>query len=259
VNILEVYAAALDGQGRCADSYQTLLRLMTVVEEPGGDEEAEASALRNLGYFGPYHGRLDAEARQAFQLALDLNQKTFDPGNAEIGWSLIDLAEYHRRADPSAAVALFERGMPILVNAYGADDPTLIKAQVDFASTLIDAPGCDSDRAGTILAQARAVAESTFGPTHPTFGYVLSGIAERHERLGELELAVQEWRQCIAITESVDVNHPDLVDDLDYLAGALGKLGRTEEAQAVRERFDRVRIAHQDLEPRLNFGSLRPS
>lgn len=254
---LDIYADVLDGQGRCADSYLTLLRVLAVVEELGGDNETRVWALRNLGYFGIKHGRLDGEAREAFQLALELNEKTLEPDDPEIEWSLIDLAEFHRRTDPSTAVKLFERAMPIVAQSLGPNHPSLVKVQVDFASTLMDISAVNGDRAATILAEAQRVAGATFGATHPTFGYVLSGIARRHESLGNVEQAVKEWRDCIAITEKVDVNHPDLVDDLDQLAGALEKLGRVEEAMAVQKRADQLRIPHQDLQPRFDFDSLR--
>jgi tetratricopeptide (TPR) repeat protein len=186
-----------------------------------------ATLLRDQGDF--------AGARPLHERALAIREKTLGPELTAT--SLTRLAMLLQdEGDLAGARPLHERALAIREKEFGPDHPTTA-ASLNFLALLIEKQG-DLAGARPLHERALAIHEKVLGPEHPNTNaargnlsrlLLLIGLPTEALTLGETALTAHD--------KVLGPGHAWTNDSARVTADALDALGRTEEAQALRERY----------------------
>jgi tetratricopeptide (TPR) repeat protein len=186
-----------------------------------------ATLLRDQGDF--------AGARPLHERALAIHEKVLGPELTAT--SLTRLAMLLQdEGDLAGARPLHERALAIREKEFGPDHPTTA-ASLNFLALLIEKQG-DLAGARPLHERALAIHEKVLGPEHPNTNaargnlsrlLLLIGLPTEALTLGETALTAHD--------KVLGPGHAWTNDSARVTADALDALGRTEEAQALRERY----------------------
>ncbi len=240
-------------RGGKTDQLETLRlagRAVELKERSGADPLGLAISLNNLGIVASDRGER-AEARRAYQRAIEIRESVYGPSHPETArirnnLGIVCLAE----GDYAAAESLFTRAAQARESSDGPDHPEVALSLTNLALTL-HATG-DHARARSLNERCVAIREKSLGPEHFLTAMSRSFLAGSLTNLGDYDRALPLYQRALATVERVlPAGHPALARVLDDLGSALeatGRLGRAREvyerALAVREATHGVDHAH---------------
>jgi tetratricopeptide (TPR) repeat protein len=211
-------------------------RALIIFEKLDPEHPETAACLNSLGTLFNDEGDLEG-ARPLLERALTIREKALGPEHPETARSLNNLGWLlQKQGDPLGALPLLERALAIREKVLGPEHPQTA-AGLNNLAVLLHAQG-DLGRARSLFERAIAIAERVLGSEHTETNrwrchfsrlLLVSGDAAKALRCGETTLTVCE--------KSLGVNHPWTEDAARVTADALGALGRTEEAAALRTRY----------------------
>jgi tetratricopeptide (TPR) repeat protein len=203
---------------------------------PEGAEEKSAELLNRLASFR--HGPLAAyaQARQLFERALALYEKTLGPENPGTAASLNNLALLLcDQGDLAEARPLFERALAIKEKALGPEHPDTA-ASLNNLANLLESQG-DYARARPLFERALAIRAKLFGPEHHNTAISLNNLAGLLDSQGDYAGARPLYEQALAIFEkALGEEHPITATNLNNLASVLKDQGDLAGARPLFER-----------------------
>ena len=231
-----------------------LQHALTAAEFGAGLKVAPEATGRLLNQAGLYfQGRaLYAEAREAYERALRIDEAAFGPDHPEVatdvnnlGGVLIDLGEL------AEARECFERALRIGEATLGPDHPK-VAIRVNNLGLVLNALG-DMAEARECFERALRIDEAAFGPDNPDVASIVNNLGLVLKDLGELAEARQCFERALRIGEATfGPGHPHVatyVNNLGLVLNALGDLtgARPHFERALRIRESTFGLEHPDV------------
>jgi tetratricopeptide (TPR) repeat protein/predicted Ser/Thr protein kinase len=225
-----VALVGLEGDANHTDEALTWAKLAQAWLSRAGEAPAAADNLQiSLGNIYSAKGRL-ADARAAYQKALELREKELGPADASLGQPLMGLAmvlEEEQRYDE--AVATYQRALSLQEQSLGASHTDVGMTLTNLGIVYIEQQRWDEAHAAS--ARALTIFQQALGPDHYFTAAAQSNLAAVAVGRGELEAGIAAYRQSIAIGEkALGVDSPEVASQRVDLASALRKHGRAREA-----------------------------
>jgi tetratricopeptide (TPR) repeat protein len=235
---LHLFAHLLRDQGDLAAAWPLYERVVAITEKTFGPEHPEtANALNDLACL-LHHQKHFAEARILFERALAIREKVYGPEAPHTGTILNNLGSIlEEEGDLTGAQLLFARALAIDEKALGPNHPELATVLSNLARVLNRIGHVT--QAEVMFQRAIALDEKTLGPEHEWTQrhrshyarlFLNTGRAADARAMAEAALAVHAAKH--------GRNHPWTKDSARVTADALDALGRTDEAAALRERYE---------------------
>ena len=237
-NSLNNLANLLQRQGELAHARVLFERALTIREKVLGPEHpVTARSRNNLAVLLETQGDF-ATSRLLKERALDIHERTLGPEHRTTARSLHNLAVLHKRQnDLSGARAQYERALAIKEKVLGPEHLDTAITMNNLGEVLAEQG--DLARARTFYERALAIREKVLGPEHPDSNrtrlnlailLLASGSVDQALTLGEIALTAHEG--------TLGPNHAWTKDSARVTADALDALGLTEEATALREKYE---------------------
>ncbi len=225
-----VALVGLEGDANHNDEALTWARLAEAWISRVGDVPAAADNLQiSLGNIYDATGRV-AEARAAYQKALELRENELGPSDPSLGQPLIGLAmvlEQERRYDE--AIATYLRALSLQEKSLGANHPDVGMTLTNLGLVYIRLRRWDD--AYTASARALAIFQQALGPDHYFTSAAQGNLASIAVGRGDLEAGIAAFRRTIATGEkAIGSDSPEIASQRAELAGALRKAGRARDA-----------------------------
>ena len=227
-------------QGRYAEADEVLGRALSVREQLYGAESDEvAKTLFNLGNLAHAVGELD-RAERYFTRALAIERTIKSPDHPDVAASLNNLGSLYkdlgRYEDAQRAT---EEALAIWEKVLGEDHPDVGIAVHNLANLARDAG--DLDRAVELYARARAIWIQALGADHMYIAINDSQEAAARVALGEWAAGEALYQRALATLErAVGPDHPTVAEVLESYATFVDATGRPDDAQALRDRAQRI-------------------
>jgi tetratricopeptide (TPR) repeat protein len=220
--------------GRAAEAEPLFKRAIAIGEKTLGPEHPElATWLCNLANLYRDTSRY-AEAKPFFERALAITEKTLGPEHPSLAIRLSSLAAlYWDTGRYAEAEPLFERAITIHQKAFSSNHPDFARSLNNTA--MLYRKTSRYAEAEPLLQRAIAIGEKTFSHEHPDFGTWLCNLANLYRDTSRYAEAEPLYRRALTIFEKVlPVDHPEQANVREYYADLLDRLGRGEEAAALR-------------------------
>jgi tetratricopeptide (TPR) repeat protein len=197
-----------------------------------------------------------AEAREAYERSLEIDERILGPDHPEVAVTLNNLANtYTVVGEYDEARRLLGRALAIREAALDPDHPDLALTLTNLGSAE-SAAGLDAE-ALAHYERSLAIWEASVGREHPEVGATLNNLGTVYAALGRTEEARAAWIRARGIWErAVGPDHPEVSYSLDNLAGLHAAAGEHAEARRLFERSLTIQEAalgpsHPDLVPAL--------
>jgi tetratricopeptide (TPR) repeat protein len=233
-------AWTIQAQGDLAGARPLFERSLAISEKAlGPDHPSTAWGMSSLAGCIQAQGDL-AGARPLFERALAIREKMLGPEHPETGYSLGCLAGcIQAQGDLAGARPLLERELAIYEKVLGPEHRATTRSLNNLASVL-QAQG-DLSAARPLYERALAICERVHGLEHMFTNRVRRNFAALLLASGEANEALTLSEAALAAHEKVlGTNHLWTKDSCCVTADALIALDRSEEAAALRERFNLV-------------------
>jgi tetratricopeptide (TPR) repeat protein len=239
-------ARLLRDQGDLAGARPLQERALAIYEKVLGPEHLDtARSLNSLARLLRAQGDLTG-ARPLVERALAIDEKVLGPEHPHTAGSLNNLGfMFEAQGNLAGARPLYERALAIYEKVLGPEHLDTARS-LNSLARLLRAQG-DLTGARPLVERALAIYEKVLGPEHPetnrvrySFARLLLVDGEAAEALTYSEVALT------AHEKALGENHPWSKDSARITADALAKLGRAEEAVALRRRHG---IEHEGQRP----------
>jgi tetratricopeptide (TPR) repeat protein len=234
-------AALLMNQGNLAGARPLYEHALAIREKALGPEHPNtATSLNNLANLLQSQDDF-AGARPLYERALAIREKVLGSEHPDTATSLSTLAVVlHDHGDLAGARSLHERALAIREKVLGSEHPDTARSLSNLAVVLHD----HGDLAGArpLYERALAICEKALGPEHRATNRARSNMARLLLMSGQPTEALTLGQAAVAAHDkALGPNHPWTKDSARVPADALDALGRTEEAKALRERYEVTR------------------
>jgi tetratricopeptide (TPR) repeat protein len=238
---LDDLALLLMDQGNLAGARPLYERALAIREKALGPEHPNtATSLNNLANLLQSQDDF-AGARPLYERALAIREKVLGSEHPDTATSLSTLAVVlHDHGDLAGARSLHERALAIREKVLGSEHPDTARSLSNLAVVLHD----HGDLAGArpLYERALAICEKALGPEHRATNRARSNMARLLLMSGQPTEALTLGQAAVAAHDkALGPNHPWTKDSARVPADALDALGRTEEAKALRERYEVTR------------------
>jgi CHAT domain-containing protein/Tfp pilus assembly protein PilF len=175
-------------------------------------------------------------ARPPAERALEIREKTLDPGHSLIAASLNNLAVLHgSKGDYAKAEPLYQRALAIREKTLDPEHPDVATALNNIAE-LYRIIG-DYAKAEPMYQRALAIREKSLGPDHSFVAATLNNLAILHGAKGDFARAELLWQRALAIQEkTLGPAHHELASTLSNLAGLYRTKGDGLKAEPLYQR-----------------------
>jgi tetratricopeptide (TPR) repeat protein len=227
-------------QGEFAKALPLQERALAIREKAFGPEHpSTALSLDYLARVLYEQGDLPG-ARPLYERALAIREKVLGSEHPHTAASLSNLGDVlHDQGDLSGAQPLYERAVAIREKVLGPEHPIMAVSLNDLARVLHDQGDPAKARPLYERALALAIRENVLGPEHPTTNLVRRNMARLLLAAGSAAEALTFSETALAGHEKVlGKNHRWTKDSAYTTADALAALGCTDEAAALRDRYD---------------------
>jgi tetratricopeptide (TPR) repeat protein len=229
-------------QRRWADAEAALKSKVQSAEKLEPREARLFSAMSELGQFYDSRNRA-AEAEILLRQVLALSQKINGETSVQNSWPLMTLGRHFaRQHDYEAATTYFKQSLDLNEKNYSTASPHLTEILVALGDAYTAMKSYESAEA--YLVQALAIEDSIHEPTDLTLATQLERLAYLYKQWNKLEKAEPYYRRLLAVEEKqYGPNNPALGTALERLADVLTGLGRTEESNQMRKRYQALLVA----------------
>jgi tetratricopeptide (TPR) repeat protein len=225
-------------QGDLAGARPLLERALAIREKVLGPEHPDtADSLSNLGLLLQGENDLTG-ARPFLEHALAIREKKLPPEHPDTARSLHNLARLlQTQGELTEARPLLERALAIREKVLGPEHPDTA-ASLNNLALLLQAQG-DLVGARPLFKRALGINEKESGPEHPSTSYVRTNLSRLLLACGQpVEALALGETALTAYANLVGLNHRWTKDSARVTADALDALDRTEEAKALRKRYE---------------------
>lgn len=238
-----VALVGLEGDANHDDKALTWAKLAQAWLARAGHAPAAADNLQiSLGNIYAAKGRL-ADARAAYQKALELREKELGPADPSLGQPLIGLAMVlveELRHDE--AITTYQRALALQEQSLGANHTDVGMTLTNLGVVHIRQQRWDEAHAAS--ARALTIFQQALGPDHYFTAAAQCSLAAVAVGRGELDAGIAAYRQGIGVGEkALGGDSPEVASQRVDLASALRKHGRAREALAEAEIALRVQEA----------------
>jgi len=191
--------------------------LLSVCSPTRAQTKGEIADL-NQQIFRLYQAGEYAKATLIVQKALELSEKKFGPGHANVGTILNNLAELYKiQGRHAEAEPLLKRSLSIRKKALGSDHPHVGRSLNSLAD-LYESQSRHAE-AEPLLKQSIKIVEKSLGSNHPNVGILLNNLAEIHKTQGKYAEAEPLLKRSINIVvKALGPGHPNVGVSLSNLA-----------------------------------------
>jgi tetratricopeptide (TPR) repeat protein len=230
-------AALLHAKGELAEARPLFERALATRERVLGHEHPDiGQSLNNLANLLRDQNKL-GEAKTLLDRALTIWEKTVGQAHPSTALGLGNLATVLRaQGDFAGARPLVERALAINEKVSGPDHPNTAADLSGLARLLVDS-GQHAD-AEPLFLRAIAIGDRALGAEHPLTRRYQSHYACLLLITGRPEQALKLGQAALASHARSRPNHPWTKDSARVTADALDALGRADEANALRARYD---------------------
>ncbi len=202
-----------------------------------------ANALKEFAMLLTKSGEF-AQARSAFEQALEIRKKNFPPDSLNTAITLSEYAVFLREAGSyDQSREYFLRASAIFDKKMGADHVLGTECLNEYGA-LLNKMGRPAE-AKQVLERALAIEEKAYGPVQVDLAFVLNNLAIASTALGELDRAKPLYERALAIAEPVyGPDHPEVARILGGYASLLAKRGDRTGALAAALRTERIGREH---------------
>jgi tetratricopeptide (TPR) repeat protein len=211
---------------------------LVIREKTLGPEHPDtAENLNELGFLLRLQGDL-AGARPLLERALAIREKVLGPEHPDTARSLNNFAQLlQAQGELTEARPLLERALAIREKVLGPEHPDTA-ASLNNLALLLHAQG-DLVGARPLFKRALGISEKESGPEHPSTSYVRTNLSRLLLACGQpVEALALGETALTAYANLVGLNHRWTKDSARVTADALDALDRTEEAKALRKRYE---------------------
>ncbi len=211
-----------------------------------GTDEARALYLNNLGNVANSERKLD-EARDLYQQALDLYQRTLGPDHPHVAGALTNLGNVaDSQGEFDEALDLMRRALAIRQDTLGPDHPH-VAISVTSLGHVARAQG-KLDEARELYQRALGIRRNALGPDHPSVASSLDHLGGIAHAQGNLDEGLDLFREALAIRQrTLGPDHDEVGNSFNQLGRAAYARGKIDEA---REYFERaLAVAERALGP----------
>ena len=235
-------------QGRAIYSRaEPLIRDALAIREKalGPEHPDTATSLNNLAVLLRAQGDLSG-ARSLHERALEIRKKVLGPQHPATATSLNNLAFLlYNLGDFVAARPLSERALAINEKALGPEHPNTAISLNGLANVLRDQG--ELAEARPLYERALGIYEKAYGPEHPSTNVVRANLSRLLLMCGQPTEALALSETSLAAHDKVlGRNHAWTKKTARVTADALDALGRTDEAQSLRERYGLAGAENQE-------------
>jgi tetratricopeptide (TPR) repeat protein len=202
----------------------------------GSDHPDIANCLNNLGIVLREQGDL-AGALTHHERALAIREKVLGFDHPDTASTLSNLGVLlQAQSDRAGARSHFDRALKIREKTRGPDHPDTALCLSNLGVLSIEEG--DLATAGPFLDRALAIREKALGPDHPDTADSLYNLGCLQEARDDFAGALRRFERALGISEKkLGLAHPTTRIYATETARSLEKLGRHQEAKALREKF----------------------
>src|SRR5579862_556473 len=239
-------ASDFDNLGRLMEQTGNLAGARTLFERAsaisekafGVEHPRTAESLSRLARLLHTQGDL-ARGRALFERALVIFENTLAPDHHAIATCAGNLAAVlHDQSELTAARSYYERALAIFEKSFGANHPETAACLGNLGLLLRDLG--DAPEAVRLLQRALAIDEQVLGSEHPNTHRVRRNLAQTYlasDSGRAIEALALSEAALAAHGKALGVDHSWTKDSARTTAAALDALGRTAEAEALREQY----------------------
>jgi len=210
-------------------------RALDIEKEEYGDDHPSVTSVRDSLTALAFFQNDFAKAAALTQRSLAANEKLFGSTHSAVALTLQSLAFVYTKQDRlEEAEALYKRGL------------TLLEAKIDasaVAKELLAPSRFDGDN---LQWRSNGIFTRALGEKNPILIVTLQGLAELYKLQKRYKESEQLHKRILSIQEQVHgQNHTIVADELEHYAEMLAACGREQEARALTERAEKIRLVWQ--------------
>jgi len=235
--VLHNHAYMHEFSGEVAKARRLYEQALAIREKVLGEQdERTANTLNNLARMIREMGELDV-AKPLFERALAIHEKR-DPSSVSYIVSLRDLAQlYFKQDDYVSARALYEQALAIGERAIGPESYLMPYVLTSYGH-LLHALG-ENAEAERVYRRALAIDVKHYGGDHPRTAKSHAILGRHLLRIGDAGGALVELEQALADQlAAIGAAHEETLITAALAAAALDRLGRADEAAAIRAKYN---------------------
>ncbi len=225
-----------------------MLRKLALAERSVGDLDGAAQRLRDAYFFAGRHGLDRTAALAAANLVTVLGLHAQRVPDADVWVEHARMMEarvddpdvrivflralgglQYERGEYEAALSTLREGLALSEQIHGDEHPEL-GAQLIVIASALTGKG-DREAARAELLRARELLTRTLGEQHPWVATSIHNLANEASRDGDYHAALELHQEALAMRRITIGDHLDTAASLDGIGGAIGMLGRFEEAR----------------------------
>jgi len=236
--VLITLAGLLQKMGSSDEALAAAEQARILCEQAGPAGRAElGKAWNNIGAAHFAAKRFD-QAREAWLLALAINEREFGPDSPEVGKILGNLATLERRANNlPAAIAHAERAIAIASAEHGEIDPEVAAYLTNLANTCKQAG--DLARARSTLERVLEIHARLYQGDHADVASARNALADVCYEAGDFACTITNGEIALAMRERIfGPTHETTVRSVRTLRDAYRKAGRHADADAMAARSE---------------------